>query len=1082
MSKKRSNKTRIPPDVAAQYFSHLSSSSSNVSGNSSGNNNGRSNGNPPCSPEEVKALMSMFAEIMGMADSSSAETTTTTTRRSKTTTTTSSSSVSFMFGSNSGKDSSSPSNWPPNALAAAARAASMYMPPEGFMDYDDDDEDDDDDDYNDEEDEDHQHKSNNFMSTSSTDSKGPSTIDPNDWKELEQVANDEVREQQDRARKAAKKREKKQRKKERARQEAALKAAEAAKKKHDKLVTSWKSRVVSAASVGDTSKLNALLKESPLKVNDESNQEHIDFLFPNCVAKTQDAIEKSSECRLKLAEFCVSITASTKSSSIFMSILKSGRSALHSACFVGDYYFVEFVLEHITTNNSDNEEDDCCDTEVIDWNATCRESGFAPIHYAVLSGSEEVLELLLGQEGCNVDCKTNAALTNREGREVTALDLAKALLDGKQGIIQSSGSAWSEANGYCAEDRFRYHSFLQGTIDRLTHVLRHGYTPLANAASRENIEDQGQKGQQDIIGVSSSNNKSRKKKKKKKQQQQQQQRQQQQQLQATPVPVVEETKQDPMISALLGMGFSTEQINRAAEACGGTARATADDLVQWIFAQEAGEEPPAMSTPLEQPARTQPDNSVTVPVDNSTLKAEHDRADAFQKAEEARLAHQRLVQKREEQRRRNREWNNREQARQREEAQAKLRARSTYNQGATNTLAGANGIHQAPQGAATSLHHLNNSISGEVQLPVNTISPNPSGAPIKILTRAKNTNLDAALPTAATSNPKKHPQTLVENIGPEFSHVSTTAGNFSEDATVSSLGSGMVTASDWTNEHENISNDGGLAGFQAVAVSNLAPSSAPPPGFQFGGAQTSPETSFNGNEQFVPDTNPTGEIRATARAFIPSSFKQPPGLVNNSTPGNSAVTSGSVAGSTPFELSGMAKTNSSPAPLLNDPVATLLPSGLQQQQKQSFVPLNGFERKAPVTGTPFAADSSSITGIATTTEEPFATNQVQGAGLHSDLGLGSLSRGPEPAAPIGSLLDPLVLQGSSNVETPTIWGSGSNQPSGNAASTIGGLPSLNEGLPSLSSFGAFDNNNDKKNTTNEASSNGWGDTNASSIW
>mmetsp|Transcript_12816 Transcript_12816/g.18842 ORF Transcript_12816/g.18842 Transcript_12816/m.18842 type:complete len:1079 (-) Transcript_12816:1194-4430(-) len=1078
MSKKRSNKTRIPPDVAAQYFSHLSSSSSNTSGSNTGNNSSRSNGNPPCSPEEVKALMSMFAEIMGMADSSSGETTTTTTRRSKTTTTTtSSSSVSFMFGSNSGKDSS-PSNWPPNALAAAARAASMYMPPEGFMDYDDDDDeedDDDDDDYNDEDDDEHQQKLSHLMSTSSTDSKGPSTIDPNDWKELEQVANDEVREQQDRARKAAKKREKKQRKKERARQEAALRTAEAAQKKHDKLVTSWKSRVVSAANAGDTSKLNALLKESALKPNDDSNQEHVDFLFPNCVAKTRDGVEKSSECRLKLAEFCVSITASKNSCSIFMSILKSGRSALHSACFVGDYYFVEFVLENITTSNSVDEDNDC-NEELIDWNATCRESGFAPIHYAVLSGSDEVLELLLGQEGCNIECKTNAALTNREGKEVTTLDLAKALLDGKQSTIQSSGSAWSEANEYCVEDRFRYHSFLQRTIDRLTHVLRHGYTPLPNAASRKNNQDQRQKDQQDLGGGTSSNNKSRKKKKKKKQQQQQQQ--QQQHLQTTPAPVLEETPEDPMISALLGMGFSRDQIDRAAEACGGTARATADDLVQWIFAQEAGEEPPARSAPVDQPPITQADNSLSVPIDNSAKEVEHDHAEAFQKAEESRLAQERLNQKREEQRRRNREWNNREQARQREEVQAKLRARPTNAPAAPTVLTGVNGI------TGTSLHHLNNSISEEAQLSATTTAPNHTGAPIKILTRAKNTSSEGTIPTVASTNAKKHPPTVVESIGPEFSHVSTATGNFSEDATVSSLGSGMVTAHEWTNEPENISNDGGLAGFQGITAANVASSSAPPPGFQFGGIQTSPETSFAGNEQFVPDTNPTGEIRATARAFVPTSFKPPPGLINNGAPSNSAAATGGVPGSAPYELAPIGKSNNSPATLLNDPVTALLPGSLPQQQNQGFVPMNGFERNPIATSKSFNADSSSMAGIPTTREDHFTANQVQSAELHSGLGLRSLSRGSEAAAPISSLLDPLVLQTPSNPEAQAIWGSGNgtNPSIGTSVPVIGSLPSLNEGLPSLSSFGAFDTNSDKNNMTNGATSTGWGDTTASSIW
>jgi len=1081
MSKKRtgsSNKTRIPPDVAAQYFSHLSSSSSTNGGNNVSNNGNRSNnGNPPCSPEEVKALMSMFAEIMGMADSSSnggGETTTTTTRKSKTTTTTSSSSVSFMFGSNGGKDgngsSSSPNNWPPSALAAAARAASMYMPQgEGFIDYEDDDEDDDDDyddeDDDDDDDDDHQPQSSNLLSTSSTDSKGPPVIDPNDWKELEQVANDEVREQQDRERKAAKKREKKQRKKERARQEAALRAAEMAQKKHDKQVTSWKSRVVSAATAGDGSKLKALLKESPLTADDKNNQEHIDFLFPNCVAKTRDGMQKSSACRLKLAEFCLSITAKRNSCSIFMSILKSGRNSIHSASFVGDNYFIQFVLEHVITSVFDDDDDDYCNEDLINWNATCRESGFAPIHYAVLSGSKEVLELLLAQEGCRVDSKTNAALTNREGKEVTALELAEVLLSGKQSIIQSSGSAWNEANEYCYEDRARYHSFLRHAVERLSNVLRYGYTPLPSVAPREKQGEVQQLQQNRVpVGGTPTSSRNRKRKKKKKQQQQQQQ----QQRQTTPAPLsVQEQQEDPMITALLGMGFTKEQIDSAAKACGGTARATADDLVQWIFAKEAGEETPTMQQPADQQPITQPEDPKPVPADIAAAKAERERLEAFRKAEEARLVQQRLLLKREEQRRRNREWNNREQARQLEEAQARVRARTSYAPVVPKPIVGVNGVHTHQ---TTMSHHPKNGLIGEVAPPVATTPPKQGMAPIKILTRLKSAP-EATIPAVSVpgvqTNLKKHPPGL-ESVGPDFSHVGTTAGNFSEDATVSSLGSGIIGANEWTVEPDIVLNDSALAGFQGIAAS------APPPGFQFGGQNSSPEGSFGSSEQFIPDINATGEIRATARAFIPTTFKPPPGLSSN----GGGVRSLSVGSA--YELPAIGESNHAPRDRLIDSVTTLLPGTLPHQHNTGFSTLNAAFSRNP-------GGVSSVIGISSIPREHLAT-VAPVVGLHSGLGLGNLTRGSESAAPIGSLLDPLVLGPSPKPEPQTIWGSsGSSQSIGSVgAPGIGGLPSLNEGLPSLSRFTNFSVENDKNNAIGSngvnGSSTGWGSTTASSIW
>jgi len=1100
MSKKRtgssSNKTRIPPDVAAQYFSHLSSSTSSNGGNNVSNNGNRpNNGNPPCSPEEVKALMSMFAEIMGMADSSSSNggggggessTTTTSTRKSKTTTTTSSSSVSFMFGSNGGKDgngsSSSPNNWPPSALAAAARAASMYMPHgEGFIDYEDDDEDDDD--YNDEDEDDHHHPhhhphlqpkapSSNLLSTSSTDSKGPSTIDPNDWKELEQVANDEVREQQVRERKAAKKREKKQRKKERARHEAALKVAEAAQKKHDKQVTSWKSRVVSASTAGDGPKLNTLLKESPLKAAEDennNNQEHIDFLFPNCVAKTQgEGMEKSSACRLKLAEFCLSITAKKHSFSIFMSILKSGRNIIHSASFVGDYCFIQFVLEHATTRSSnENDDDDYFNEDRINWNATCRESGFAPIHYAVLSGSKEVLELLIAQEGCCVDTRTNAALTNREGKEVTALELAQVLLSGRQSSIQSCGSAWSEANEYCSEDRSRYYLFLRHAVERLSNCISYGYTPLISAAPRVKQEEAQQHQQNRVPATGTpSNSKNRKKKKKKKQQQQQQQQQQQRQI--TPAPVaVQEQQEDPMITALLGMGFTREQINSAAKACGGTARATADDLVQWIFAKEAGEEPPTMPQPADQhPITILPEEPKPVAADIVAAKAEHERLEAFRKAEEARLAQQRLLLKREEQRRRNREWNNREQARQQEEAQARLRARATYAPVIPNPVVGMNDIlnHQT----MTTSHHQKNGLIGEIATGgvMNGLSKHNS-TPIKILTRLKSSHegqiSSVPVATLAPTNLKKHPPGL-ESVGQDFSHVGTTTGNFSEDATVSSLGSGIVGANEWTIEHDIVSHESALAGFQGLSTG------VPPPGFQFGSGQNfSPEASYESNEQFVPDINATGEIRATARSFVPTSFKPPPGLPSN------GGTVRSLSGSS-YELPAIGESNHAPIDILNNPATTLLPGMLPSQHNTGFSTLH-----VPFSQNPGCV--SSVMGIPSTHVEHLGTATSPVVGLSSSLGLGNLTRGSEATAPIGSLLDPLVLGSSPKRET--IWGStGSSQSIGSiGAPALGGLPSLNEALPSLSSFTNFGGESNKNNGGGVSrSSTGWGSTTASSIW
>ena len=388
MSNTKKRNKRSPPDVAAQLFSRFNDAST------------KKDRDPPCSPEEVKALMGMFAEIMGMSEKKS--------------------SVSFMFGS---KDR----EWPPSALAAAAKAASMYLPPEDFVDYDDDD-----DDHDDDEEEDDDEENDDDDDDEEEETKRPA-IDPSEWKDLEQVARDEKREEEKKEMKAAKKREKKQRKKERLRKEASVKAAESALKKQEKLATSWKSRVAAACQLHDVTKLQGLLGESPFKKEVES-MDYIEYLLQLCVAKANDTVESGVDCRLKVTDFI----HNNSPLAFFAISAKTGRSSFHAACFVGDFYFVQFVLEH---NDASDDEDDMDSTNL---NSTCEESGLAPLHYAVLSGSAKVIKALL-QYGCKVDALTCEKLTSCDGKGLTALELAQLLLEGKHDTITSAGSALSDA-------------------------------------------------------------------------------------------------------------------------------------------------------------------------------------------------------------------------------------------------------------------------------------------------------------------------------------------------------------------------------------------------------------------------------------------------------------------------------------------------------------------------------------------------------------------------------------------------------------------------------------------------------------
>merc|ERR1712161_171152 len=130
-------------------------------------------------------------------------------------------------------------------------------------------------------------------------------------------------------------------------------------------------------------------------------------------------------------------------------------------------------------------------------------------------------------------------------------------------------------------------------------------------------------------------------------------------------------EKDPLVTALLGMGFNEIQILAAVRACGGTHRATADDLVTWILGQGGDEViiPEASSTGTEKQQEE---------IDNNDQPNKEDspaRDEKVQKEEDARQQEEtirRLAAKRDEARRRNREWNNREQARQEQKAKAKV--------------------------------------------------------------------------------------------------------------------------------------------------------------------------------------------------------------------------------------------------------------------------------------------------------------------------------------------------------------------------------------------------------------------------
>jgi flagellar biosynthesis GTPase FlhF len=201
-------------------------------------------------------------------------------------------------------------------------------------------------------------------------------------KMAEQVTREEALAEEERARNAAKRREKKLRKKEKLKDEAALKAEQATAKKRSARIQSWRSRVIAASQSNEGYKMRNLLSESPLEDNVDA---HLESLLPHCNSSQEEASQL-------LAAFIVN-----QSCKVVLIPGKNGRNALHTACLNTDSYFVKLVVQQ---------------QRGVELDSLCHDSGWTPLHYAVASGSLEIMELLLAA-GANVKTCTDDSQTYR---------------------------------------------------------------------------------------------------------------------------------------------------------------------------------------------------------------------------------------------------------------------------------------------------------------------------------------------------------------------------------------------------------------------------------------------------------------------------------------------------------------------------------------------------------------------------------------------------------------------------------------------------------------------------------------------
>ena len=514
---------------------------------------------------------------------------------------------------------------------------------------------------------------------------GLSGISPFDWDSLERFAIEDALEQEERARKnnIKAKEAKKSRTKEKSRKEEQAKAQEALIKKREKVIATWKSRV--AISMQSLEQLGIVLSESPLRKEDskDARKEHMDSLIQLCAPKNRASVERGKEIRERLVSFILDLSPIS-----ILTPLRNGRNIFHVACFYGDVSLIDCVMAKLTEPFKH---------DVLE--ATCLDSGFVPLHYAVLSGDSNCVEALL----CNsasLHTLTNDTHTwsTSNGKGFTPRQLIECLLQQNQKELESHGMAVQEVTKeFLSLSRRRgYLALLERFVERLKNVETNGYAPLtkeeveterelARQALEECVESLGSVTEgaskirsetsldtaddseetipeanagskslavvvvddDDAATTTATTTKSTMRPKE------------------PPIP-----KGDTLEVALMQMGFERKMVIQGIKACGGHQRAIPDDVVAWIISQDHPNHqhrsiPSGMK--MKKDERLLENKEPRSRKQQSKRLAETKRIDTAKKAEDERIAAERLAAKREEQRRRNREWNNRTHARQLQE-------------------------------------------------------------------------------------------------------------------------------------------------------------------------------------------------------------------------------------------------------------------------------------------------------------------------------------------------------------------------------------------------------------------------------
>ncbi|GMI06800.1 hypothetical protein TrLO_g6164 [Triparma laevis f. longispina] len=382
------------------------------------------------------------------------------------------------------------------------------------------------------------------------------------WSDSEHSDNEDDTEEERRRKKAEKKREKKLRRKERERMERREKEEEKEREKELSSALSKKSKILSAISAGDSSKLQSLLYTSSLTTLDFPSLLYLCLRISGSPKK-----QLLEDLRLGVIKCLLRVCPTSQ---INEREKKSGRSILHGACKEGDEGFVMLIGELGVG---------------VEFNEVCGESGWTPLHYSVANGHINITSLLLQRPEINLSLKTDPNLTREEnGNGVTPLEVVYFLdKRSKHKNITCKGKALSEVKASKKS--------WEGVVEEIR-----GYLNPEGGGKGGEVGGNGEE-----EGGGEKKKKKKKKKNKKKSQSEDITSDSNSTPSASPAPNSTTSTNPPqpssftltpnasssLLPSLLVMGFSQEQCEDAILACGGKTT-TADDLIAWILENESG--------------------------------------------------------------------------------------------------------------------------------------------------------------------------------------------------------------------------------------------------------------------------------------------------------------------------------------------------------------------------------------------------------------------------------------------------------------------------------------------------------------